>query len=84
MAVLDSKAGAFGTPFFVPNRAFGIRSFVSAVHDKELVIGQHPEDFSLFVIGEFREDSGELVPCVPENLGVGSSFLREVSSASQS
>jgi hypothetical protein len=31
-------------------------------------VAQHPEDFTLFKVGEFNDGTGELVPCVPEKL----------------
>lgn len=70
-AVFDSKAASFGTPFVDQSESSATRNFGDAVRDgsnPNNLWHKHPEDFSLFQIGEFDSLSGELVPCIPKNL----------------
>lgn len=61
-SVFDSKAGAYLQPFFAVNRGVAIRSFSAAVADEGHVFHANAEDFSLFELGEFCQESGALIP----------------------
>jgi len=74
-AVFDSKVGAFATPWCSPTIASGSRAFAGACEDRSSMLFKHPADYALFLVGEFDESTGALVPCVPENLGFASSFI---------
>lgn len=81
-AVFDSKAALFGQPFSDQQEGSAIRNFSDAVNDSSNpnnLWNKHPEDFSLFQIGEFDNNSGELIPCVPKSL-VTASALRSIGS----
>jgi len=60
IAVKDRAADLYGKPFYVRTRAEAIRSFTDEVNNKQSQINQHPEDYDLYEIGTFDEDSGEL------------------------
>lgn len=74
-SVLDAKVGSFAAPFFMRSSAEALRAFHVAASDRESMISKHPEDFSLYLIGEFDDDTGALAPCTPENLGFAVSLL---------
>lgn len=77
-AVFDSKAALFGQPFSDQQEGSAIRNFSDAVNDgsnPNNLWNKHPEDFSLFQIGEFDNNSGELIPIIPKSL-VTASALR--------
>jgi hypothetical protein len=57
--IYDEKAKAYITPFFQPNEAVAVRSFRTMVNDKTHQFGQHPSDYTLFVIGDFDIATGE-------------------------
>lgn len=59
-SVHDVKAGTFATPFFVPTEGLARRAFVDLCRDTRTTISQHPEDFALFYLGEFIQESGEV------------------------
>lgn len=63
VAVFDSAVQAFGRPIFVPAIGAGIRSFSDEVNRKAEGNGlyDHPEDFSLWYLGLFDEDSGTFI-----------------------
>lgn len=52
-AVFDVKAGAFLPPFFLPETPVAVRVFGDCVNDSQHQFGKHPEDYSLFLLGEF-------------------------------
>lgn len=69
-AVLDTKVGSFAQPFFAQNSAVALRMFLDAATDPNTQLGKHPEDFFLYRLGSFDEESGYLEALVkPENLG---------------
>lgn len=70
-AVFDAKAAFFGQPFFGQNDGSAIRDFSDAVNDgsnPNNMWHKHPEDFSLFYLGDFDNLSGEITPILPRSL----------------
>lgn len=62
-AVFDSAAQTFGQPIFVIAKGQATRSFSDEVNRKgaeDNALASHPEDFSLHLLGEFDDESGEL------------------------
>lgn len=60
-AVKDSAADAFGRPFFVPTIGLAMRSFIDEVNNRESPFNAHPDDYTLYEIGEFDDNVGSLV-----------------------
>lgn len=58
VAVRDSAVDAFMRPFFVPTTNFAIRSFQDACK-QEAAFKEHPEDFTLYELGDFDEETGK-------------------------
>lgn len=58
-SVYDAVAELFAEPFYAQNVQSGIRAFGHAVRTQER-LKQYPEDYSLFHIGEFDQELGEL------------------------
>lgn len=78
-SVFDSKLATFGRPWFQMTDGAALREFADAVNDNSNPNNQwnrHPEDFSLFVIGEFNDQSGEVIPCINKSLVTASSLIR--------
>lgn len=70
-SVFDSKVSGFGNPFPDQIEASAIRNFSDAVNDTSNpnnMWAKHPEDFSLFQVGEFDTLTGELISSLPKNL----------------
>lgn len=80
-SVFDSKAAFFGTPFFEQREASAIRGFQDAVNSNDPANGfaRHPEDYSLFLLAEFDNDTGQFDLVKPQNL-VTASALRAAAS----
>lgn len=64
----DVKAEAWLPPMFFQSNAQAVRSFGDAVRNENTEFGKHPEDYHLYVIGEFDEQSGELSVMSPVHL----------------
>ena len=69
--VFDSKIGSYCAPFFLKARGEAIRSFVDTAQGKDSLISSHPEDFTLFELGEFDDLNATFVlHPTPISLGV--------------
>lgn len=80
-AVFDSKAGYFQVPFFSPTVGTGLRLFESLCRDSQSMVSKYPSDFSLFLVGEYNDQSGELIPCIPVSVGTAVSVLGDSTNA---
>lgn len=80
-SVFDAKLATFGRPWFQMTDAAALREFADAVNDGSNPNNQwhsHPEDFSLFVLGQYDDQSGELIPCNPLSLVTASSLVKDI------
>lgn len=73
--VYDSKAEAYLRPFFAGNRGQAMRSFGDACNDASHEFNKHAEDYTLFYIGAFNEESGMLEPDQMSTLGNALTFI---------
>jgi hypothetical protein len=61
-SIKDAKANVFSAPFFSINDQVALRSFQQAQNDPNTTINQNPQDFSLYRLATFDDQSGELHP----------------------
>lgn len=61
-AVRDSKLGVFRPPFWTPHTGQALRSLQEAVNDHNTEVAKYPDDFQLFEVGEFDDETGLLYP----------------------
>jgi len=70
VCVKDRAADVFNRPFFVPHRNVAIRDFTDEVNrvagDNQL--NKHPDDFDLYLLGEFDDARGAFVNNEPQVL----------------
>jgi hypothetical protein len=70
VSVKDRAADVFNRPFFVPHRNVAIRDFTDEVNrtaaDNQL--SKHPDDFDLYLLGEFNDATGEFSISQPQVL----------------
>lgn len=64
-SIRDSRTG-FLPPTVDQNDMSARRNMEHAASQRNSLFFSHPEDYSLFRIGEFDTESGQLTPCVPE------------------
>jgi len=58
--ILDAKVGLFVNLFQARSSAEGMRIFGDQVTSRESIMSMHPEDYSLFRVGEFDQENGRL------------------------
>ena len=70
VCVKDRAADVFNRPFFVPHRNVAIRDFTDEVNrvagDNQL--NKHPDDFDLYLLGEFDDSKGAFLKNEPQVL----------------
>lgn len=57
-AIRDSKAEIFNLPFFNKTPGEAERNFKSLVNDGKSTVSQYPDDFDLYYLGEYDDQSG--------------------------
>ena len=60
--IFDSASGAYIRPFYAQSDGQALRSFTDISQDADHEIGKHPEDYSLFRIGTYDDNKGQLHP----------------------
>ena len=61
VTIYDVKADFYFPPFFVHTKGEAVRSFGDEVKNENSPIGKHPEDYQLFALGEYIEQTGDIV-----------------------
>lgn len=77
VSVKDKKVGFFHPPYCVHSKAVAIRGFGDAVMKPGSDLNSHPEDFTLFMVGEFNTDKGVVTPVDPVSICCGLDFAQE-------
>ena len=68
VAVLDSASGVYDGPAPVINEMLAMRNFTDMCTKNEK-IKDHPGDFSLWLLGEYNDSTGEITTCAKKCLG---------------
>lgn len=71
-AIRDRQLDAFMTPFFAPSRGAAVRSFIDEVKRDGSPMSQHPEDYSLHLIGTFDDVTSSIHSTSPEQVSLAS------------
>lgn len=72
----DRKAGAFLPPFIMPVEAMALRAFGDCVNDSNHAFNRHPEDYTLFRIADFDDQTGMFeLESAPVSVGNGLTFV---------
>ncbi len=77
----DRKAGAYFPPFYLPQVGQAVRTFADCVNDINHEFSKHPEDYTLFAIGTFDDNTAIAITKPPESLGNGVDFVQETPQA---
>lgn len=64
-ALRDIRTEAFNRPMFLQNEAVLDRSIRDAMQDENSLLCSHPEDYQLFELGEYDEETGQITPVAP-------------------
>jgi len=82
-SVYDTKAEVYTPPFFVPTLGIATRAFSDCVNSADHQFGKHPQDYTLFKLGTFDDNTAhlELLPA-PQSIGNGLEYLDKSTSES--
>lgn len=67
-AMYDRATQAYMQPVYSQSKGEIIRSLSDLIMNNEHAFAKHPEDYTLFKIGTYEEQSGEIVPIAPEKV----------------
>lgn len=83
-SVLDMKTGVYGVPVFDIRKESVIRSFADRVNmvEQNNMWNKHPEDFALYMVGEFDDETAIIKPLKIECL-VSASAVKSMSGNGQ-
>lgn len=77
MSVYDNKARAYLPPFYVAHVDVGIRHIANAVNDPAHQFARNPDDYALYHLGAFADDTGaHSFFQEPRQLGMVSRWIR--------
>lgn len=67
-SIFDQASGLYSHPSYEQSDRTAMRTFGNIAANAEHPIGQHPEDYTLFRVGMFDDNTGELKNEVNESL----------------
>lgn len=67
-AIFDEAIESYGQPIFTRTAGQALRSFSDEVKNPESPFNKHPEDYSIYYMGEFNEQTGIITPADPTRL----------------
>lgn len=56
--IYDSKIGVYAKPFVMQTRGEALRGWMDIVNDDTTQFFKHPEDFTLFEIASYNDETG--------------------------
>lgn len=78
-AVYDAKVKTYSRPFQLQTAGQALRGWIDIANDKNTEIGKHPEDYTLFEIAEFDDESAKYTNLVtPKSHGVALEYVKEI------
>lgn len=77
MSIRDRISETFSQPMFFATVGAAIRAFADEVKRpaENNNLNKHPDDFDLFQVGEFDDNSGEFEPMRPQQVALGKDFV---------
>lgn len=59
-SIFDTKAKVYSDPFYTLNDSIARRMFENLVNDPQTDVFKHPNDFQLFLVGEYDDQTGKI------------------------
>lgn len=63
--VFDVKSSAYMQPFYMHTVGQAVRAWMDSVNDPKTQFNKHPEDFTLFEVAEYDDETGTHITHVP-------------------
>lgn len=83
MAVRDAKVSCFMRPWVARSEGEAIRAFADLVNEPGHDLNKHPEDYTLFQVGKFDDQTGEVSDATCVSVCGGLAVLKRRVSESQ-
>ena len=61
-SIRDAKAEVFNSPFFQKSYGEAERNFRQLVTDEKSMVSKYPEDFDLYYLGDYDDNTGVIEP----------------------
>lgn len=71
VSIRDEATELWGNPVAVNAKAEAVRAFKNAINNPAGDMARDPQDYNLFIIGTFNEETAEINPNVPQRLARG-------------
>lgn len=68
-AIYDKATNAYMRPFVLQSDGQALRMFTDEAVKADSDISKHPEDYSIFRIGSWDDNTGEILACEPKCIG---------------
>lgn len=83
--VYDQKADAFLPPWIMPKAVMAQRIFSDCVNSKDHQFHAHPEDYTLFLLGDWDDEKAEFTPLPngKRSLGVALEYVKKENDSRQ-
>lgn len=77
-SVYDSKVGTYLRPFTMLTKGEATRAWSDLVNDEKTQFAKHPEDYTLFELGEWDDEKGIVINHpAPISLGTALEFKKQ-------
>lgn len=73
-AIHDAAINAYSQPFYSHTNGSALRAFSDHVNDANSGPNKHPQDYSLFHLGTFDDQTGALSPATPTRIGTATEY----------
>lgn len=77
IAVRDRQLNAFMRPFTAQTAGQAIRSFRDEINRPDSELNRHPEDYELYRLGTFNEQTGEIKSEDPQQIALASNLIEQ-------
>lgn len=71
-SIYDSASGLYAQPSIMASKGVAIRSFTDQVNDPNSIISKHPDDYSLYYLADYDDETGTFNSTIVERLINGS------------
>jgi len=79
-SVRDSATETYNVTFTAPTNAAAMRQFGDLANDQSTNVNKHPKDFTLYRVGTWDDDTGEIEPETLQKLAQAEDYHGEASS----
>ena len=77
-SIYDNKAAIYLPPFYNTNDQVAIRTFTDILQNPNTPMNRHPEDYSIYHVGYFNEETGSLDGCPKEHFIDATTILNQI------